>query len=267
MKSHFLFKFFFLTLIFASPNFESISQTIYSEHWPLPMPLKDLRKNPFISHHIFTLQFDLDKKFPVYIAYHLSPQIVWGKLKVKRDYKLDPYLQEESLSHSDYKGASNCDKKGRRFGYDKGHLAPLGSFKSSFYSYEAQYMSNIAPQKTGLNQGPWRVFEEKARAFVKKGNELYILTGPLFKKEGTKTAPCWKAVQSKIQEIPSAYFKLALDFKNSKICPVIMPQSADKRAKPKKFQTSVENIENQTGLKILPQALNKKIKETCSFLF
>ena len=264
-KNQLLFR-VFLVLFCILPNLESISQTIYSKHWPVSLPLKDLKEKPLVFHSLFTLQFDPYKKFPVYIAYHLSPQTVWGKLKTKRDYKTDPYLKI-SLSYSDYKGASNCDKKGRSFGYDKGHLAPLGSFKSSLYAYEAQYMSNIVPQKAQLNQGPWRQFEEKVRAFVKRGNEIYVLTGPLYEKNGKKIAPCWKAAQSKIKELPSAYFKLALDFQKSRICSVMMPQTANKRDKLKKFQTPIEEIEKQSGLKFLSQFSNKKIKQSCHFLF
>lgn len=253
----------FLFALFFSVS--ASSQAVYSKHWPIALPLKNLATHPLVSHHIFTLQFDPNKKFPVYIAYHLSPQIVWGNLKAKRDYKLDPYIQNKGLSYADYKGASNCDKKSRKAGYDKGHLAPLGSFKNSIYAYEAQYMSNIVPQKVNLNQGPWRVFEEEVRAFVKKGNELYILTGPLYDNE--KKAPCWKAAQSKITEVPKSYFKVALDFKNSKICSVIMPQDiSHKKVSFKKFATSLKEIERQSGLIFLDSNLKKKIKQTCKFL-
>ena len=241
------------------------SPVVYSPHWPFPLPLKNLNKYPMVSHHIFTLQFDFDTRFPVFVAYHLSPQILWGNLKSKRDYTLDPHIQKKGLSYSDYKGASNCDKKGRAFGYDKGHLAPLGSFKASVYAYEAQYTSNIVPQKSDLNQGPWRIFEEKVRKFIKKGNEVSILTGPLYKKESKKTAPCWKAAQSKIKEVPGAFFKVVLDLKNSKVCSVIMPQTAHRRSPLKKFKTSISEIEKQSGLKIL--TLRKNLKENCSFLF
>lgn len=267
MIKKFLYKVVLVFILLVS--WTALSQMVYSKHWPVELPLKNLKEYPFISHHLFTFQFDPNKKFPVFIAYHLSPQIVWGSLKAKRDYKLDPFVKD-GLSYSDYKGASNCDKKGRSFGYDKGHLAPLGSFKASVYAYEAQYMSNIVPQKGNLNQGPWRRFEEKVRDFVRKGNEIYILTGPLYPKEREKIAPCWKSAQSKIKEIPSAYFKLALDFKKAKLCSVIMSQKADRRAKLKKFQTQVEELEKQTGLNILSQASkisNKKIKQGCDFLF
>ena len=201
------------------------------------------------------------------MAYHLSPQILWGDLKAKRDYTLDPYLQDQSLSNADFKGASNCDGKSRSMGYDRGHLAPVGSFKNSVYIYEAQYMSNIVPQKVNLNQGPWRVFEEKARDFIKKGNELYILAGPLYGKEGNKIAPCWKAAQSKIEELPNRYFKMALDFKNKKLCSVIMPQDITHRQiSLKRFQVPLQKIEQESGLTFWDK--NKlSVTETCQFLF
>ena len=245
------------------------SSKIYSKHWPAALPVKSFDKNPIILHDIFILQFDLKKRLAVFLAYFLSPQIVWGSSKQERTYVLDPFLNEEnSLSYKDYKGAGNCDKKGRKYGYDKGHLAPLGSFKASAYAYQAQYMSNIAPQKSNLNQGPWREFEERVRAFVKTGREVQILTGPVYGRESKKTAPCWKAAQSKISELPESYFKIVLNYKRSKFfsCSVIMPQTADRRAHPKIFEVKIQKIESQTGLDILSQFTDKKkITEDCSF--
>jgi len=234
----------------------------------MSLPLKDITKHPVISHDIFIFQFDLEKKFPIFLAYFLSPHILWGHSKEERKYKLDPFLKNNTLSYKDYEGASDCDKKGRDYGYDKGHLAPLGSFKASLYAYQAQYMSNIVPQKRDLNQGPWREFEEKVRDFVKTGKEVQVLTGPIYSKEPNKLAPCWKAVQSKITELPSSFFKIVIHYSESQFssCSIIIPQSTKRKTLVKDFEVKIEQIETQTDLDILSDFSGKKVLENCSFL-
>lgn len=268
-----------LNTVLARQNFESPAvhsgktqnknTGIYSKHWFGRLPLPGDRKNPLLIHDIFIISFDLKKKFPLWIAYHLSPAIVWGDLKAERKYILDPFLSPtQSLSLKDYKGASNCD--GKKAGYDKGHLAPLGSFKASAHIYQAQYLSNIVPQMRKLNQGPWRVLEEQVRDFVKKGNELRILTGPLFGKEGKdKIPPCWKAAQGKLEEIPVSYWKIvAFKYKfKVQTCAFIMPQNVkNQRDHPKKYMVKLNQIEKTTGLSLLAET-KKSIQQSCRFLF
>ena len=239
----------------------------YSKHWFGTIPLIK-KQNPTLIHDLFVISFDVEKKFPLWIAYQLSPNLVWGDLKAERKYISDPLLpKKHSLSFKDYKGASNCD--GKHSGYDKGHLAPLGSFKASPYIYQAQYLSNIVPQKRNLNQGPWRKLEELVRAFVKKGNVVKILTGPLYGKEGkNKSAPCWKAAQGKITEIPVSYWKIIAFKQKAKIkaCSVLMPQTASKKDHPEKYQVIRKDIEKETGLKFFTET-KQSISSDCQFLF
>ena len=242
---------------------------IYSKHWFGALPLPKHSKTPLLIHDIFTISFDVEKKFPLWIAYHLSPAIVWGKLKEERKYIKDPLLSlYPSLSLKDYKGASNCD--GKKAGYDKGHLAPLGSFKASPYAYQTQYLSNIVPQSRKLNQGPWRKLEERVRNFVKKGNEVRILTGPLYGTEGkNKNPPCWKSAQGKIEEIPVSYWKV-ITFKQKskiKICSFLMPQKIKSpKNPPKKYEVKWKELENKTGLKLFT-GLKKPVNQGCGFLY
>ena len=254
-----LFFLFFISLL-ADSSIKEIKPHIYSHHWWGALP----HSENLLVHDIFIISFDSEKNFPDWVAYHLSPALVWGQLKAERKYKKDPLLSSP-LTYKDYAGASNCDGKLKGRGYHKGHLAPLGSFKGSAFSYQAQYLSNIVPQKRNLNQGPWRILEEKIRAFVKKGKEVKILTGPLYE---TSLAPCWKAAQGKITQIPSSFWKL-ITFKDKsriKICGFVMPQEVSIRSKPKKYIQSLSDISSQTGLSFFQNHKAEKIKESCSFL-
>lgn len=244
------------------------SLNIYSKHWFGKLPLKEANK-PLLVHDIFIILFDLEKKFPVWAAYNLSPALVWGGLREKRKYVSDPLLfSSQALSFQDYKGASNCD--GKKLGYDKGHLVPLGSFKASPFAYQAQYLSNIVPQTRNLNQGPWRKLEENIRNFVKSGNEVRILTGPLYGKEGkNKVPPCWKAAQGKLQEIPQAYWKLVAfqDKSKIKVCSFLMPQDIGyKNEHPKKYIVKLKRVKKRTNLDIFSK-VKRPVVSDCQFLF
>ena len=262
----------FTWVSFTKPKPQTLSanlnttQKLYSKHWFGRLPLRN--KNFVLVHDIFIISFDTEKKFPTWVAYQLAPSLVWGQLKLERKYKPDPLLSTQySSTYKHYKGASNCD--GKKAGYDKGHLAPLGSFKFSPFAYQAQYLSNIIPQTKKLNQGPWRVLEEKVRAFVKKGNEVRILTGPVYGQEGKdKVPPCWKSAQGQWEEIPRAYWKIVAFQHKSKIkfCPFLMPQKVkNKRSSPKKYTVELEQIEKQTHLKLFEDT-KKTIKPDCNFL-
>ena len=241
--------------------------TIYSKHWFGKLPLLENNKKPLLIHDIFITFFDLEKKFPVWTAYHLSPAVVWGNLKEERKYISDPLLPStQTLTVKHYKGASRCD--GKHPGYDKGHLAPLGSFKASPFAYQAQYLSNIVPQTKKLNQGPWRRLEEQVRTFVKKGNELKILTGPLYGQEGkNKLPPCWKAAQAVLEEIPVSYWKIIASQHKSKIkaCAFLMPQNiTNQKDHPKKYIVKLEQIEQKTGLNLFENT-KKSVQPDCKF--
>ena len=244
---------------------------IRSKHWFGRLPLPKNNKNPLLIHDIFIISFDLEKKFPLWVAYHLSPMLVWGNLKEERKYVLDPLLSPaQSLSFKNYKGASNCD--GKTSGYDKGHLAPLGSFKASPFAYQAQYLSNIVPQRRALNQGPWKQLEERVRSFVKKGNEVRILTGPLYGKEGkNKLPPCWKAAQGQLRELPHSYWKI-IAFRHQsqiKVCSFLMPQKIKSRKRKdhlQKYRVKLEEIEQKMGLDLLRDT-KQPVQTDCSFLF
>ena len=261
----------FTLLSFAKPHQArtgslSVTQKLYSKHWFGQLPF--FNKNFILIHDIFIISFDAEKKFPTWIAYQLSPALVWGKLKAERKYKPDPLLSPQySSSYKNYKGASNCDGRGK--GYDKGHLAPLGSFKFSPFAYQAQYLSNIVPQKRKLNQGGWRVLEEKVRAFVKTGNEVRILAGPVYGQEGKdKVPPCWRAAQGQWEEIPKAYWKIVAFQKKSKIrfCPFLFLQKIkNSKDSPEKYIVELKQIEKKTGLKTFENT-KKTIKSDCSFL-
>lgn len=256
----------------------SVFFPIYSHQWFDLMPWFSEGESLLLIHRIFVVSFSRERGFPDWIAYELNPQVVWGSLKSERVLKSDPLLvkalksipgkMKEPLTPKDYKGAS-------AFGYDRGHLAPKGSFKGSLFAFEAQYMTNIVPQRRDLNQGPWRVLEERIRQFVLEGNRLKVLTGPLYGealKEKTpykNPLPPWPQAQGKISEVPTGFWKMVFreEKSNIKVCAFLMPQDLggfNRKTSPEKFIVKVQLLQQHLPLK---EKWIEKLKENCRFLY
>ena len=237
------------------------SLLMYSRHWDdLPIhQFKSETKNILLIHDLFVLSFNLDTRLPDWMAYQLSPSVVWGSLQEERKWKPDPLLPSSlSLTVGNYKGAS-------QWGYDRGHLAPKGSFKGSVFAYQAQYITNLVPQKRNLNQGPWRILEETIRQLVVKGHSVKILTGPLY---GENPFPVWPSAQGLLRKIPSGYWKIiSLKEKGTlNICSFIMPQEISSRKTAlKKYVVKETEIEKRSHMQFFKN-YKSRIKESCKFL-
>ena len=246
---------------------------VYSSHWFGSIPWFSEQNSVLLAHHIFIVSFNRTTGFPDWVAYELTPQIVWGALKADRTLKPDPLLEKairnrppkkQILSVKDYKGAS-------AFGYDKGHLAPKGSFKGSLFAFEAQYMTNIVPQKRDLNQGPWRVLEERIRQIVLKGESVKVLAGPLFgealpgKKSYKKPLAVWPQAQGKIPQVPTGFWKMV--FMKSSVCAFLMPQDLEgrgRKASPEKFIVKIKTLKDFLPLNFQNR---KGLREDCQFIY
>ena len=277
-----------LFLLFFS--FSAFSSPLLSHHWYGGLPVKSHPKNPILMHGIFTISYNLDRNLPTWVAYSLYPGLVSGNIQASRKYKADPLL-ENPVQFKNWNKASTCDGTvGRGKGYDKGHFAPVGSFKNSSLIYRAQYLSNITPQRPNLNQGVWNKLEQAIRSFVRKGNTVKILTGPFYEEEGEKLPPCWKAAQGVFEEIPSAYWKIIVhqnktkadcSFYKKKVhkksceekikaqtCGFFMSQDIkSRRDSIKKYEISYEDLEERLGFSLFDESIREKIKKDCSFLF
>ena len=239
------------------------SSQIHSRHW-YEMPQSSSDKNFLLIYDLFVISFNGKTRFPDWIAYELSPSIVWGFLNENRKWIRGPFLPFPlSLSAKDYKGAS-------QFGYDKGHLAPKGSFKGSVFAYQTQYLTNLVPQKRSLNQGVWRILEEKVRKFVLKGHSVKVLSGPLYGqsaqgKNYERPLPPWPQAIGQLEQVPSGFWKI-IAFKTKKalkLCSFIMSQNISKKRSLKSQRVKKQEVEKYSGLLLFR---NQTLKEKCDFL-
>jgi endonuclease G len=192
-----------------------------------------------ITREAYTLNNNPDTKFANWVAYTITKTSQASRRP--RNWKRDPALPEsDTLSPTAYTGANGA------LAVDLGHQAPLASLGGTADWQSLNYLSNITPQKSALNRGPWARLEDKERALVNQdeGTDVHSVTGPLF-----ETAIAFLPAASAVQ-IPSGYWKVIFIGSGpdkGKYAAFLMNQSVSRTANFCDYQVTVEQIEAKTN--------------------
>lgn len=201
-------------------------------HLPFGTPTGTPETNDFICREGYALSSNDETKFADWVAYRITKEQLECETPDRRDWKPDPAIApQETLEPSDYKGTGKA-------GYDRGHQAPLASLKCLNWQ-EANYLSNITPQKAELNRGPWKQLEEMERSLAKKHGEIFVLTGPTYEREMGKLPGA-----DENHSIPSGYWKII--YSSKEISAYYFDQSATSGTP---GETNAAEIEERTNLK------------------
>jgi len=201
--------------------------------------------NRTITRSIYILSNNGHTKFADWVAYVVSKKTI-GKTQV-RVWRRDPDLPEdETLSPKDYDNVQSA------LHADRGHQAPLASLTSMPDWAEANFLSNITPQQSALNQGPWEKLESAERALAKKAGikAVYSVTGPLYEEEMPKLP---KAHLSHV--VPSGYWKVVAieDDNGVHAAAFIMHQDAPRAGSFCNYGVTLAAIEQRTNLQLFPE--------------
>src|SRR5690606_37328531 len=118
----------------------------------------------------YTLSYNRSKATANWVAWRLDSSWI-GSTPRQDDYRPDSSLPTGwyQVQNSDYSGS----------GYNRGHMCPSGDRTNSVENNSATFlMTNMVPQISENNQGPWEEFESYCRTLAAQGNELYIYSGP-----------------------------------------------------------------------------------------
>ena len=154
-----------------------------------------------IRHEGYTVSYNSDYRVANWVAYELTSTEAKSK-KNERSNKFvrDPQVKGASAENGDY----------TRTGYDRGHLAPAGDMKWSAKAMrESFYLSNITPQKPGLNRGVWKDLEEQCRMWATDNGALLIATGPVL-------TPDLKRLGKNRVAIPKLFYKVICTVQNNR---------------------------------------------------
>ena len=137
--------------------------------------LKRKRTEQVIQHEGYTVSYNSDYRIANWVAYVLTDKEARSdRAERQNKFVVDPLVKGASATNDDY----------TRTGFDRGHLAPAGDMKWSEKAMrESFYLSNITPQKPGLNRGIWKELEEQIRLWARENGAVLIATGPVIPDE------------------------------------------------------------------------------------
>lgn len=137
-----------------------------------------------------------------WVAYRLTRENLEGDVARTDDFRPDPELSPGERSELvDY----------RRSGYDRGHMAPAGSFKRSRTAMSETFLlSNMAPQRPNLNRRIWRSLEENVRSLARAHGSVWVFTGALYvDDDGNPVQPPTFIGPNRVA-VPTHFFKAIL---------------------------------------------------------
>ena len=198
--------------------------------------------NDIVIRDIYILSSNDTTKFSDWVAYRVTESTIGPT--ARRVWRPDPWLAaNETLEPADYTGANAALRT------DRGHQAPLASFTSTDNWEATNYLSNITPQKSALNQGTWLNLESAVRTLAEKEvpSAVYVMTGPLYERE----MPAMPRADES-HRVPSGYWKIIATEENGgiKSAAFFFDQETNRGANfcEERFVTSVRMIESKTGL-------------------
>ncbi len=176
------------------------------------------------------------RRNPLWVVYQAAP------VNQRR-----PYKRPERFETDERTIARVSSRDYSRSGYQRGHLAPSWLI-AQMHGPQAQrqtfLMSNITPQKPGLNQKLWQRLEMiESDYFARWHDAVWVITGPVF--DGNI-----EQLRSGV-EVPDAFYRIFVDEPEPgdiRILAFIVPQSVRGDEDLEQFLVTVDDIEEQTGL-------------------
>lgn len=193
---------------------------------------------------------DTVAKLPIWTVWTITPTEAIGCIARTNAFVADQSLPKGLRAEpGDYAGT----------GYDKGHVAPDGDLSfDQQVEYESFLMTNMMPQSGGLNRGIWKLLETYTRGWaVQRGHNMTVYAGPIYNSTD-KTIGANKVV------VPHAFYKIVIDNQTREVLAFIFPHTSNQGNNIGLAQTSIQDVERQTGLKFpLPASaiVNKTTKD------
>lgn len=197
-----------------------------------------------VVREIYALSNNAETKFADWVAYQVTRETIGTSDSLDRKWQRDELLAaDETLEGDDYRGAF------RALNTDRGHQAPLASFAGTHFWRVTNILSNITPQKSALNQGPWLRLETAVRDAAYRLRAVYVVTGPIFDPdEDSMQLPGADEPHS----VPTGYFKVVAD-RSGRLTAFLFDQDVPKDMDHCEAIVSVQAVETASGLDLFPR--------------
>lgn len=195
----------------------------------------------------YTVGYSSKNRAPSWVYYTLdsNQQIYNGLKRPKISFMADERVQNP-VETRDYTNQ----------GFDRGHMAPsfaIGKFHGREAQLETFLLTNIAPQLHDLNDGVWNAIERmEADDFAKRFGQVEVTCGPVYGEE-SEYFPAGIRV-------PIGFFKV-IRRPDGQTIAFETPQVATS-PKPESYLTSIDKIQQRTGLQIFPDVSPEEKQRT-----
>lgn len=215
---------------------------LHTFHCLFGCPLGAPATNDTIVREIYTLSSNDFTRLADWVAYRVTPASIGPS--AARDWRTDPSLAaDETLTPEAYGGANQV------LHVDRGHQAPLAAFSGTPFAADTNILSNITPQASALNQGPWNALEGQERALAQRLNTaVYVYTGPLFER---LMAPL--PAGPEFARVPSGYWKVVA-LADGRISTFVFDQATPRTLDYCRGRVSLTHVALRSRLVLFPMA-------------
>lgn len=221
---------------------QSLARELHIAHCLAGCPEGAPENNPLVVREIFAYSANGETKLADWVAYQVTASTIGTSSSLSRSWKNDEFLEDpQALERDDYKYAH------REVGYDRGHLAPLAAFAGTVFWRTTNIISNIAPQKSEMNQGAWRHLETTVRNTAFELGGVYVVTGPLYEKLMPELPNA-----DEPHQVPSAYWKV-ISTPHGRLSAFVMEQDIPRDADYCAYEVSLTEIEDRSELELFPR--------------
>ena len=198
----------------------------------------------------YAVGYSEEFKNPLWAVYRLGNKKTESIQEWERPWTFYVDTRTDSkVTHDDYTSS----------GYDRGHMIPNFAMMEQYgqmAQLETYLMSNICPQTPALNRGIWKSLEGKIRDKIsqddttnKQVHSVYVITGPIFKKNPPDRLESGVAIPEEFYKIIA--FKKGY-FGTLKAISFIFPQAPETNNF-MGYVTTIDEIERLTGLEFFPE--------------
>ncbi len=174
-------------------------------------------------------------KAPVAVFEHLTIAAMTGPARRKDNFRPDPQVHEQCRATlADYATVGRT--------HDRGHMSPAGnSTQNDQIMSESFFLSNMVAQVANNNRGIWKQLETWERDWASKGGDFYIISGGIYDPG--------HPVTGNGLGIPTRLYKLIYERTSGQTMAYLMPNAALPVADLPKYQTTVQAVEQATGMR------------------
>lgn len=183
----------------------------------------------------YVVNYNDQTKQPHWVAYRLTARSVSHHTKREEQFEADRSIPKAYRAElSDYQNS----------GYDRGHLAEFAAMDFSERSGKQSFLlSNISPQRAGLNRHGWAQLEKYVRFWAKAKGELYVYTGVIYRNKNPRTF----IGQGKVA-VPDYFYKIIYAPKQKESIAFVMPNQKVEKKDVAKYRVAIKDIQMRTGV-------------------